>query len=176
MASYKERVWKLIGESRDYVAIAAKIYGGEKALALYVMQVGVETLAAKRRRSDRQELRSTVVKDDFVKRPGGPAYSVKPSRRSMDRLGKVVADFFHRWKIGALDLGDATREDLLAEANKERASSKGHLRNAVFYEKLAEPMEPGQRTRDYWKSAEAVKLIRDELWRDTEGKGVGFED
>ena len=87
----------------------------------------------------------------------------------------ATRDLFLTWCIGDVPLGDATKEFLVESAQAERKSAKGHLRNAVFYECLAEPMAAGQVVRDYWKEAKAVKLIRDELWQDTEDKDVEFK-
>lgn len=73
------------------------------------------------------------------------------------------------WNIGEINIGDFTREDLLEHAAKERKSAKGHIRNAQFYEALAEPMAAGQKVSAYWKPDKALK-VREDIWKNTESK------
>jgi hypothetical protein len=75
-------------------------------------------------------------------------------------------ELFGGWMINAhVSLGDATKEDLLTEANNERQSANGHARNVQFYVALAEPMKSGQRVSEYWRDKSVAK-IRDRIWNE----------
>lgn len=81
----------------------------------------------------------------------------------------------HGWDIGEINIGAFTREDLLAQASKERASAKGHIRSARFYEALAEPMKAGQLVRDYWKPEAAIK-VKEEIWQKADPQKADLVD
>jgi len=161
---------------KDYVKAAEAIYNGPRPLALYVLHVGLEYLASRRRATTRRNMEDTFVNPKFVHRPGAVYGSVKLSPGHVRKLKQATSDLFLTWCIGDTKLGDATKEFLVNEAQHERKTSKGHLRRAVFYEKLAEPMKSGQKVREYWQAAKAVELIRDDVWKGTEDKDVEFTD
>ena len=170
--SLKDDVLKLIEDSTDIRNAAEKIYRGSKDRAIYVITVGLEHIKAKGNASTRRQLRRDVISNTLVK---GKTYgSVRRSKASMRKAAEAARELFTKYFIGSLPLGEATKEFLLQQAQNERASSKGYLRNAVWYEALAEPMLPGQMVADYWQSEKACELIREEIWRDTEHKGVSF--
>ena len=174
--SFKERVYEILDEVKnDFEKAAGKVYNEPKDVVLYVLQIGVEHLAARRRATNRRNLRSAVVNPKFVTKHKGAASYVKLSKKSEINLLKATQTLFDDWKIDAhISLGNATREELLEKASAERASAKGHLRNAEFYERLAEPMQPGQRVRDYWTSPKTVELIRKEIVENTMDSDIGF--
>ena len=170
----KDEVLTIIESSTGHANAAATIIrrGGE--LLEFVVLIGVDNLAAKNRATKRRSLR-VKVKPGFVKAPRAAYGRVTMSKRSKARLVAATEQLFTGWSINAtITLGGATKEDLLVQAAAERASAKGHIRNAVFYETLAEPLAPGQRVAEYWKDLKTVTLIRDELWRETEDQEVGL--
>lgn len=169
MTSYRDEAIRVLEECDQNIADAANaIYAGPAKIALYVIQLGLETLKSKQRRNRRRELR-TEVKPQF--RQGRSTGSVILTKASKERLLKRTKELFgeNGWMIGDLNLGDLTKEGLLAQAVAERASAKGSLRNAQFYEALAEPLQPGQLAREYWKSETAHKIKRD-IWKGTEDR------
>lgn len=92
------------------------------------------------------------------------------SSAAMDRLAAGLSTLQHgieayaqsvlaKWMIdGKIPLGEATKEDLTAAANREAASAAGHLRNVTFYRALAEHVPPGGRLRDHITPSEAETL------------------
>ena len=172
--SLKDQVLILLDGVKDYSDLAATIYKTPK-LAVYVISVGLEHLASRNRATTRRTMRNAVIKPQFSQRQGGVTGSVTISKRSQRKLEAAARDLFLTWRVGSMALGEMTKEALLTEASNERASAKGHLRNAVFYEALAHPMQSGETVKAYWQSAKAVKLIRDEIWEDSEDKTVAFD-
>ena len=158
----------------DIFVAAEAIYKGAKPLAIYVITVGLDKLKARRRATNRREIRREV-KPEFKQ---GKTYgSVVLTPQAKKRLSDSAQRLFGKdgWDIGDLNIGYFTREDLLAQASKERASAKGHIRNARFYEALAEPMKPGQIVKDYWKP-EAASKIKTDIWQKSEDKKVDLVD
>jgi hypothetical protein len=173
MASMKDDVLQVIADSIDIRNAAEKIYRGSKDRAIYVITVGLEHIHAKANAAVRRTLRHRVISKTLVK---GKTYgSVRRSKSSLRKAAEATRELFTKYMIGSLPLGEATKEFLLQQAQNERASSKGHLRVAYWYEALAEPMATGQIVADYWKSEKACELIREEIWLDTEEKDVHFE-
>lgn len=170
MPNYKEAAQAAIENADgDIGAAASAIYNGSKPLALYVISVGLEHLKARRRATRRRELRA-VVQPQFV--PGKTVGSIVLTPQAKKRIEANTRDLFGKdgWNIGDINIGSLTKEDLLAQALKERGSAKGHLRNAKFYEALAEPMEPGQIVKDYWKQPSKVTAIKNDVWKTTEDR------
>ena len=171
--SLKEDVLRIIDNSADLRAAAEKIYRGSKDTAIYVILVGLERISQRADAAVRRQMRRTVINPQFVK---GRTYgSVKRTRGSIRRAAAAARDLFVSYKIAGISIGLYTKEQLIEQAVKERASAKGHLRVAVWYEALAEPMANGQTVKDYWVSEEAIELIREEIWMGTEDKDVKFE-
>jgi hypothetical protein len=166
MTSYRDEVIKTLAEADSISAAAEAIHSGPKKIALYVIALGLETLRAKKRRQRRRELRSEIAPQYTKGRTTG---SVVLTAASKKRLVKRTKELFgdDGWQIGDLNLGDFTKEALLSQAAAERASAKGSIRNAQFYEALAEPLQPGQTCRTYWKSETAHK-IKSGIWKETE--------
>jgi len=162
----RENVLRVIDESDNLAEAAITIYKGPKAIAVYAIQLGLETVKSKRRRVRRRELRAEVRPQFKAGRTTG---SVVLTAAAKDRLVRNTRDLFgdDGWMIGDLNLGNMTKEQLVAQAEQEKSSAKGSLRNAQFYAALAEPLAPGQRARDYWKPADA-RRIKSGVWRDTE--------
>ena len=166
--SIRDEVLKVIDEADDVASAAVTIYNGPETISMYVIHIGLETIKAQKRRSRRRELR-TEVSPQYVR--GRTTGSVVLSKESKKRLLRHTQELFgdEGWMIGELNLGSMTKEGLLSQAASERASAHGSLRNAQFYEALAEPLQPGQMAKDYWKSETAHKIKRG-IWKDTEGQ------
>lgn len=164
--SLKDQLAKILAGQPDNQKAAEQIYAGSKPLAIYCIGLGVERSRAVERRSTRRELKREIKPRFQRGKVTGSAVFTPATKK---RVVELSARVFTEWKIDAhITLGNATREELLAKAANERASSKGHIRNAMFYEAIAEPMQPGQRAMDFWKSKEDVVKIKDRIWRDTE--------
>ncbi len=173
--TYKEAAQAAIDAANGDIQIAAEaIYKGPKPLAVYAISVGLDKIKSRRRAANRREIRREV-KPEF--KAGKTFGSVVLTPQSKKRLTDGAQRLFGKdgWDIGDLNIGYFTREDLLAQASKERASAKGHVRNARFYEALAEPMKPGQLVKDYWKPETATK-VKEEIWQKTEKKTADLID
>jgi hypothetical protein len=171
----QEAAQAAIDEAGGDVSVAAlAVYNGPKTLALYVLAVGLEHLKARKRATNRREIRREI-KPEFKR---GKTYgSVEFTPRSKKLLFESTQRLFGKdgWNIGDLNLGGFTREGLLELAARERASAKGHIRNAQFYEALADPMKPGQLVKEYWKPEKANE-IKNKIWRETETKQPALID
>lgn len=160
----REAILSAVAENdSDFKATANAIYR-IKDLAIYAMVIGIENIVARERAEKRRELRA-VVQPEFVK-PAGKSYgSVVLTERSKQRMVEHAHDLFNDWKINAtVTLGNATREELLHQAQAETLSAHGHSRNAAFYQALAEPLKPGQRVIDFWRDTKRVTKLRDKIW------------
>ncbi|TXG96258.1 MAG: hypothetical protein E6R08_09805 [Nevskiaceae bacterium] len=74
------------------------------------------------------------------------------SKAAMFEVGLALS-FYEMWKLSTgKTLGDATKDDLIAEANKAQSEASGYLRNVDFYSELARRTPPGKTV------AEAVPL------------------
>ena|SRR5271166_5888394 len=164
--SYRDEVLKVLSQHENIADAAEEIYGGPKVIAIYAIQIGLERLKAKKRRERRRELK-TEIRPQFT--AGKTTGSIVLTKASKERLLKQTQQLFgdDGWKIGDLNLGEFTKEQLFAQATAERSAAKGSIRNAQFYEALAEPLQPGQKARDYWKSETAHK-IKLGIWKETE--------
>jgi hypothetical protein len=169
----KEDVLKILDASDDVQDAANTIYQGPKSLAIYTITVGLDKLKSSRRRTRRKELRDEV-KPQF--KQGPTVGSVVLTESAKRRLAANARDLFgpDGWMIGDLNLGNFTKEQLLSQAENERKSAKGSLRNASFYEALAEPLVPGQQAKDYWKLADAQR-VKASVWKDTERRRAALE-
>jgi hypothetical protein len=64
------------------------------------------------------------------------------------RKMRAAFEFYERWHLpDGTPLGDATKSKLIAEANRERAAADGHIKNATFYEALADKIDGDQTVR-----------------------------
>jgi len=152
----------------DLELAAEGIYDGPKKLAIEVITIGLNTIKARRRAANRRALRHEIQPQY---RPGKRAGSFVMTSQSRRRLMEHTQQLFgpNGWKIGDIRLGEFTKEGLIDQAIKERQSAKGHIQNALFYETLAEPLQPGQRVREYWKDDDATK-VKNKIWRDAESR------
>lgn len=167
--SIKEDVYEVLDEHDNIVEASTAIYKGSKAVCLYVIQLGLEHVTSRRRAIKRRELRA-VIKPEFIAAPSGVTGRVILTKRAQTRIVENARELFAGWMINAtISLGAATREDLLVQAENERSSAKGHIRNAELYEALADPLKPGQRADAYW-TPKAVQKVKDKIWNTTEDK------
>jgi hypothetical protein len=127
-----------------------------KELALYVIDVGINKILAQERRQIRREIKSRIIPQDDLRHvsSGGIRFSAS----TVKRVHANHQQFLQEWYIGGLSLGNLTKEELLAEAVKEKKAGYGHYINAGIYEILADPLKPGQRMRDYWQSVDEIQL------------------
>ena len=170
---YRARVEKILESvNGDLGKAVAEILDGSADLIRYVVEIGLLTFQRRQRADTRKHIRTTVLNPQFVK--GRVTGSIRRSKRAQARIDQAVRSLFIDWKIGKIALGDVSKSGLLEAAASERGSSKGHLRNAYFYEALAEPMNDKETVKEHWKDSKAAALIRDEIWRDSEDKPVVF--
>jgi len=168
MQTYRDEVLRILREvDNNTLEAAERIFVGPQKICIYVLQCGLETFKAQHRRKRRQELR-TEIQPQF--KAGRVTGSVELTKAAKERLIRHTKDLFgdDGWMIGEINLGNFTKEQLLAQAVSERNSAKGSIRNAQFYESLADPLQAGQMVKEYWKSGDARKL-RKEIWDKTEG-------
>lgn len=160
----------------DVSKAARRVYRpGNEAMIIYVLELGLHTFARKQRAETRRHLHNTVIAPKPVFVSGRVTGSIKPSPRQQARITKEAQNLFTTYPINAhLMLGDATRDELLAAAQNERAAAKGHLRKAHWFEALANELKPGQKVKERWTGPEAAQLLRDEIWSQTEEKAVAF--
>lgn len=163
--SMRERALALLDQKPSLRDAAESILHGPRDLAIYTITIGLEHLKAVVRRERRRSLRREI-KPEF--RSGRTTGSVVFTERAKKRVVEHAQRLFDDWQIDAhIKLGNATKEELLASARAERSSAKGHIRTAMFYEALAEPLNAGQRLRDYWESKSDVVKVKNKIWRDT---------
>jgi hypothetical protein len=175
--SIRDEVEKILeATSYDVPKAARRVYRpGNESMILYVLELGLNTFTRKQRAETRRRLHNTVINPKPVFVRGSVTGSIKPSPRQQARIDREARNLFTTYPIDAnLMLGDATREQLIAAAQGERASTKGHLRKATWYEAMANQMKPGQIVKARWTGPEAAQLLRDEIWRTTESKDVTF--
>jgi hypothetical protein len=162
--SYSDDAWAIYKEADgDTNKAADAIYAGPKRLAWYVISLGLVAIARKKRANRRRELRA-LIRPEFVKAPGGPTGSVVMTEKSKQNLLDYAKELYgdDGWIIGNLNIGDMTKEELIAQAASERKSAAGSIRNANMYEAMAEPMLPGQKVRSHW-TKKAFNALRDSL-------------
>lgn len=164
--SMRERALATVDSKPSLRDAAETILMGPRDLAIYTIIIGLEHLKAVARRERRRSLRREI-RPEF--RAGRTTGSVVFTDRAKKRIVEHSQKLFDAWQINAtISLGNATREELLRMARAERSSAKGHIRTAMFYEALAQPMKPGQRMRDYWETKSDVVKVKNRIWRDTE--------
>src|SRR6266567_475040 len=166
--SLRDDVLEIASENNNDLPTTATAIYRIRTLAMYVILIGLQTLMRKKRATRRRELR-TEIKPQF--KPGKVTGSVVLTEPAKKRLLAVTQRLFgdDGWMIGDLNLGHMTKEGLEAQAQNERMSASGSLRNAEFYEALAVPLQSGQMVQEYWKPETAGKL-RARIWKDTEGR------
>ena len=167
MSAERDECLEYLDDHNDDAAAAARdiVDNGTYEVRLYITIVGLMRLQAEQRRKNRRLL-ALRVRPQFIANPGAPPARIPPlSRGNERRLRQQAREFFADWKIGTMSMAEMTKENLLEEAAKERRKSDVHLFDALLYEEMAAPMQPGQLVPDFWVSPEAVRLLRDELWR-----------
>lgn len=147
--SYRDDVLKIL-EKKDFDDAAVAIYNGSQNLAMYVILLGLNTLKAKHRRERRRELVAEIQPEYQSAKAGGqPTFTIA----ARNRFVKIARDLYgpDGYMIGNVNIGNMTKEQLLAQAENEKQSARGSLRNAKIYEAIADPLKPGQKTKEYWK-------------------------
>lgn len=164
--SHRDKVLEILESTKDVREASEYIYKrAPRELALYVITVGIDRLKAVKRRSVRRELKREVAPQFQKGRvTGSVVFTPKTKQRIVEHAQRLFVD----WQIDAnITLGNATKEELLAKAQAERSSAHGHIRTAMFYEAIAEPLKSGQRAHEYWSKERAVEVKR-KIWKETE--------
>jgi len=166
--SHHDEVLGIIKDAEGDLSAAAEVVYKTRTLAIYAILIGLQTLMRKKRATRRRELRSEVQPQFKPGRVTGSVVLTEPAKK---RLLSITQRLFgdDGWMIGEINLGVMTKEGLLAQAQSERASAHGSLRNAEFYEALAAPLQPGQLVKVYWRPEEASE-VRGKIWKDTESR------
>lgn len=165
-----DEILKLHDEYKDVNKTAAVLLSGartNKQILLFLIKLGLSRIIRRQRAKVRREIHATILNPQFVK-GSATIKQTKLSAGAIKKLQNYAQELYTAYRIGGYALGEFTKEMLLNEAHKERMSGKGHIRNALWMEKLAEPMHDGQLVPEYWKSPHTVALIRAELWEKTE--------
>lgn len=170
MQDMKEKVLNMLQTAENNCNTVAKkiAHGGNTLLVQYLVQLGVEHVASKFRAHTRREQRRDVISPTFVQGKQRPSILTPKDKQ---KVAKAARSLFQTWKIGEIGLGEATKTKLLMEAEAERHAGAGHLKNAVFYEKLAAPMADNETVAEHWENEKAVILIKEEVWRKIELEG-----
>lgn len=168
METLRERAAELLRITERTDAVMA-IYTGDKDLALYLINLGCDNIERGARATKRRELRR-LVQPDFTRHPSGIKSRMIMTKKTQQNVIDNAKKLFGEWMINAsISMGEATKEDLLVQAQRERASANGHTRNAQFYEALADPMKPGQTVAEFWTPKNAQKL-KEKIWKDSDEK------
>jgi hypothetical protein len=164
MLKMKEKVEKILSKfDGDVAAAAEEIYQGSRAVATYVLIVGLEHMKARARSLRRREIRRDIGLQPVTSEDKANTSFGLPKKAKEKLLANTKKLFgSDGWMIGDIDIQNYTREALLQEAERERRLSRGHIVNAQIYETLAEPMKPGQTVSQYW-TKEAIKKVEKKI-------------
>lgn len=169
MPSIKDQILEIIEASEDKDDAINNILVGDRSILRYCVVIAIDHLGARHRAVKRRELRR-VIQPQYVPVTGPKAVTgrVAFSKKTVKAIQENKDRLFSEWKINATtSLGEATKEQLLAQIVAEHASAKGHIRASQFYEALVEPMQDGQTVADCWDSKDVQKL-KDRIWDKTE--------
>jgi hypothetical protein len=130
----------------------------DKPLAMFVINVGIDTIKSRDRRRARREIKSDI-NPEFEQNPNSSSvYAVRFNKETIERIQGYGDRLMEDWCIGGLVLGDLTKEELIEEAEREELSGRGHLINAKIYRALAEPLVSEQKMRSYWTKEKASEV------------------
>lgn len=177
MTEYEDEMAELVENYPDPAKRNAAVFKSHRQLALSLINEGFKLFEAKQRRERRNEIKKNILKPEFMNENYVRPKTIAPvtvSKRTVTGAINHAVDVFSGWTIGRLEIGKATKDKLLTAAQHERKSGAGHLVNAAIYENLAKPMNNTQTVADYWKSKEAVQLIRDEVIKNVSEGSIGF--
>jgi hypothetical protein len=158
MSVTHEKVLELLKKHTKHDAIL--MIQGDPVLAYDVIAIGIDKILSVHRRRQRREIKQEISPTYTIE-----ARAVRFSPETMQRIQSHTVRLVSDWYIGGLALGDLTKEQLLAEAEKEKRAGTGHLVNARIYEILAAPLHEGQRMRTHWseeRAKAAVAEVREE--------------
>jgi hypothetical protein len=160
--TYQDDAWAAIKDADNDLkkAVLSIQYDGSKPLVGYVILMGLQTIARRKRANRRRELRFNL-QPEFVHRGanGSVTLTAKAKQRLLSHAKELYGD--DGWVIGSVNISNFTKEQLLAQSEAERKSAEGSLRNADFYAALAHPMQPGQTVKEYWTPEKAKRLRGD---------------
>jgi hypothetical protein len=149
----------------DYERLAEKAWrSGDQELIEYVLKVGFAKIDAYRRRKSRQYIKENVIRSEFFSDSPLPKVKIKlPEAFRARHIQRTFENIMSSWKIGGVELGKCTKEKLLSQAKNERAAGQGHIENAVWYERLAAPMNDRETVAGHWKDGKSIAFIRNEI-------------
>lgn len=154
--SVYDAIYKILDQVDDDPELAAdKIFGGPKKSVIEVLRVGMSTIASKRRRINRRQIKREI-EPKYNRSTKGTEFT-PTTKKKLAQLGNRLFGPAG-WKIGRLLLVNFTKEQLLDEAASERSAAQGHEANADFYEALAEPLKTGQKVSDVWEAGDILAL------------------
>lgn len=122
----------------------------DKDLILYILALGLNTAKQRQRHVERDFMKNigeAPPKERLV--PGRVTGSVKivPSKKTTNAMQQLILDV---WHVGDIKLGDATGNDLAVAINREHQSSKGHQKNALFYQHIKKKVGEDEAVREQW--------------------------
>jgi hypothetical protein len=152
----------------DYEKLAERAWkSGDQELIEYLLKVGFAKIDSHRRRKARQFIKENVIRTEFFSDKPLPKVKVKlPDSFRAKHIQRTVANIMTSWRIGGVELGKCTKDKLMTQARNERAAGKGHIENAIWYERLAAPMNDKETVASYWKDGKVIAFIRDEVLTD----------
>lgn len=149
----------------DYDKLADRAWkSGDQDLIMYLMKIGFAKISANMRRKSRQMIKENVIRKEFLSEDDIPKIKIKLTNDFRSKhIQRTISNIMSDWKIGGVELGKCTKEKLLKQAQSERSAGRGHIENAILYERLAAPMNNKETVSSYWKDSRAIVLIRDEI-------------
>jgi hypothetical protein len=149
----------------DIDKAGVKILNGERAVALYVLSLGLLTFKGKRRKEHRQLIHDAASGQVVRRVKGRVTGSIKPDPRSQEKYKRVILSIFDTYEFDGMLLGDMKRDDLIASAAALRAQSAGSIKQADWLENIAKRMKPTETVRQRWRGAETeILALRDQIW------------
>jgi hypothetical protein len=137
--------------------------------SLYLISLGLARLVSKKRANRRREFKRELQPKFNIRGKKTLHYNFSAATKA--KLLQQTQDLFgvDGWNIGKLNIGDATKEDLLKFAEKEARSAYGNLVNEKIYRALAEPLQSGQTARSHW-TKEAIAEMKRRIEEEIKGK------
>jgi hypothetical protein len=88
--------------------------------------------------------------------------AVVTSKRTIDNAVAygVAVGILESWMVMGVRMADAKRDDLLAAAESERNSARGHLVNAAFYESVAKKLGNGKTVSEVLTAEQVSAMLR----------------
>lgn len=158
-AKLRELASKAVDKTSDMdEAVAIVVRKMPADVAVWCQSVAAAEYVRLAIHSRRQQVRQDIV-------VGSCSRTLKAAGQA-DKFTELLA--MDRWYIGDKRLGDCKRNDLKAEADREKLAERGHARNRRFYERLAQRLKEDQTVRERYKDADIENILA-EVTRETSG-------